>query len=342
MKKIWFCTVFAFTLSLTFVGTATSETTKIRFAENWILNGTNIPEYVAQEKGWYAQEGLGLTINRGFGAADTFKRVEAGSLDIGLGVMVSVALGRGQGAKVKIIQLVMATSPYGLAYLKGIGINKPKDLDGRRVAIPGGSSVLQFWPAFAKKNGIDMKKNQLINMGPGSLGKALAHNRVDAVDSYLSSLPVHKRAAAQQGREVGFFLWSDYGLSDMYGGTFIARDDTIQERPQIIQKFVRATIRGSRHAHLNPKEAVDIFIKYNPGRNRKQVEAEWKAMKILSFDENTKTDGYGAVNKGKMERALQLIEKYIGLKDKSVKAGDLYTNQFVDKTPRQWRFFSAK
>ncbi|MFQ5913791.1 MAG: ABC transporter substrate-binding protein [Nitrospinota bacterium] len=314
-----------------------AERTKIRFAENWVLSGEHIGEFVALDKGWYSTEGVDIEIRRGHGAVDTFKRVTAGDLDIGRSVMVSVALGRAQGAKAKIVQMAMHISPYGLAYLKGVGIKKPKDLEGRMVAIPSGSSVLQFWPAFAKVNGINLKKTPIIHMGPAALVPSLASAKVEATDAWLNSLPAFEEAAAQQGHQVGFFLWSDFGLSDMYGAAFVASDATIQKRPEMVQKFVRATVRGISWALANPKGAVDIFMKHNPGRKRSIIEAQWKYMQRLSLDDHFKKEGMGYVNSEKMVRALKLVEQYVGLKN-PVKAEDLYTNGFVSNVPREWRF----
>lgn len=313
------------------------EKIPIRFAENWVLAGEHIPEFIALEKGWYAAEGIEIEIRRGHGAVDTFRRVAAGDLDIGRSVLVSVALGRATGAKVKVVQVSMQTSPYGLAYLEGIGISKPKDLEGRKVGIPAGSSVLQFWPAFAKVNGIDPAKVTILNIEAAALPPSLAAQSVDAVDSWLSSLPAFEDAAEQNRRKVGFFLWSDYGLGDMYGAAFVASEETLEKKPAMVEKFVRATIRGHAYALANPKEGVDIFLKHNPGRSRDMTERQWKAMERLSRDENFGREGLGSSNPAKMEKALELIRTYVGLKA-PVAAKDLYTNAFVERVPREWRF----
>ncbi|MBI2881950.1 MAG: ABC transporter substrate-binding protein [Candidatus Tectomicrobia bacterium] len=314
-----------------------AEKTQIRFAENWVMSGEHIGEFVALEKGWYTAEGVDIEIRRGHGAVDTYKRVTAGDLDVGRSVMVSVALGRAQGAKAKIVQVTMHTSPYGLAFLKGVGIEKPKDLEGRKVAIPSGSSVLQFWPAFAKVNRIDLQRTPIIHMGPAALVPSLAAGKVEATDAWLNSLLAFEEAAVQQGRQIGHFLWSDYGLSDMYGSAFVASDDTVAKRPQLIQKFIRATVRGTSWAFENPKEGVDIFMKHNTTSKRSIIEAQWKYMKRLSFDGHTQQEGLGHVNAGKIARALKLVDQYVGLKT-PVKAEDLYTNEFISNVPREWRF----
>ena len=324
-------------VGLGFGSVSGAEKVKIRFAESWVLSAENIGEFVALDKGWYAEEGIDITIRRGHGAADTFKRVAAGELDIGRSVLVSVALGRGTGAKVRIVQVIMHTSPYGLAYLEGIGVSRPKDLEGRKVGIPAGSSVLQFWPAFAKVNAIDPGKVTILNIEAAALPPSLAAHSVDAVDSWLVNLPAFEDAAAQTGRKVGYFLWSDYGLKDMYGAAFVASEETIEKRAAMVEKFVRATIRGQAYALAHPKEAVEIFVKHNPGRSEPMTGRQWKTMERLSRDEQFAREGLGFANPEKMEKALDLIRTYVGLKA-PVDAKDLYTNAFVERAPREWRF----
>ena len=311
--------------------------TKVRVAMSWVLAGDSVPEFVALEKGFFAAEGIKTTIQRGHGAVDTLKRVAAGELDLGSSVLVSVALGRASGMKAKIIKVSMHTSPYGLAYMKGIGINQPKDLEGKKVAIPIFSSVLQFWPAFAKVNGIDRSKVEMINLKPALLGTSLASGLVHAVDSWLTSLPPKEAAARKMGKEAGFFLWSDYGLSDMYGASYVAREDTIANKPEMLQKFINASIRGLVYAHQHPKESVEIFLKHNAAASRSLTDQQWKYMKRLSTDENFKKEGFGYVNAGKMDKAMKLIRTYVGLK-KPVAAQGVYTNQFVERVPRKYRF----
>ncbi|MBI2881437.1 MAG: ABC transporter substrate-binding protein [Candidatus Tectomicrobia bacterium] len=314
-----------------------AERVKIRFAESWVFGGDHVGEFAALGKGWYAEEGAGIDISRGYGGADSYKRAAAGSVDIARTSMLSAVLGRAAGAKVKGVQISMHTSPFGLAYLKGIGIEKPKDLEGRRVAIPSGSSVYQFWPAFAKVNGIDVKRVAIVHMSPAVLTASLASHTVDASDSWLTSLPGFQAAVAQKGREVGHFLWSDYGLTVMYGAGFVASDDTIAKRPEMVQKFVRATARGIAWALQNPDAAVDIFMKYNADRDRSIIAAQWKYMKRLSVDEFFQKNGLGYIDPEKMARSIELTDKYIGLKS-PVKAEDVYTNEFIAKVPREWRF----
>ena len=311
--------------------------TKVRVAMSWVLAGDSVPEFVALEKGFFAAEGITTTIQRGHGAVDTLKRVAAGDLDLGSSVPVSIALGRASGTKAKIIKISMHTSPYGLAYMKGIGINKPKDLEGKKVAIPIYSSVLQFWPAFAKVNGIDRSTVEMINLKGSLLGTSLASGMVHAVDSWMTSFPPKAAAAKKMGKEAGFFLWSDYGLSDMYGAAFVAREDTIANKPEMLQKFLNANIRGMVYAHQHPKESVEIFLKHNAAASRSLTAQQWKAMKHLSTDKNFKKEGFGYVNAGKMERAMKLIRTYVGLKNPVV-TKDTYTNQFIERVPKKYRF----
>lgn len=314
-----------------------AEKTKLRFAECWILTAQYLPTIVAAAKGFYAEEGLDVPVERGFGSGDNFKRVAAGSLDVACSSMAGVVVGRAAGAKAKVALVTMHTPPFGLAYRKGAGIQTPKDLEGKKVAIPGGSSILQLWPAFTKATGIDPQKVQVLNLEPAVLAPSLAAGAVDAADSWLTSLPAFLRAGEAKGEGIGFFLFSDYGLRDLYGAVMVAQDAMITSRPQDLRGFVRATLRGLAYALENREESLGFVGKLVPAADPKQFGVQWDYTLPLFFDEYFEKNGMGFAEEKKVRAGLEMMKTYMGLKGE-VQPGETYTNQFVEGVPREWRF----
>lgn len=310
---------------------------KVVLAENWVLSGEHVGDFSALANGFYKDEGLDVTIERGFGAIDTLKRVATGSADFGRSTSVALVMGRAAGTPAKIIEVVMQTSPYGFAYITGKGINSPKDLAGKKIGIPSGSSTLQFWPAYAQKIGVDPSKSEIVNMDAAALVPSLAAGAVDAADSWLSSLPAFESAAESRRLKAGFMLWSDSGLTATYGSSHTASDKMIKDRPDVIRKFVRGTLRGHAWAIENPQKAIDNFMKLNPDRQRKMIEDQWRYTVQLSTDEYFEKNGLGYIEPAKMKEAVELIDKFVGLKA-PVKPEDTYTNEFFKDLPKEWRF----
>ena len=108
---------------------------KVSLAVDWILNGTHAGYFIAQEKGFYKEKGLDVSISRGFGSGDTIKRVATGSVDFGIADTGAVIAARSNDdIPVRIVAMVYDKATLGLIYLKQSGITKPKDLEGRTIA----------------------------------------------------------------------------------------------------------------------------------------------------------------------------------------------------------------
>ena len=177
-----------------------------------------------------------------------------------------------------------------------------------------------------------------VNMGGSALAPSLASGIVDAATGWLVNIPAFAKAAAQAGKKgrVGYFLWADYGLQ-LYGSVVISSDKVIQSDPDLVRRYTRAAMRGYTYAIDHPKEAIDAFLKYNLGRSRKVIEAEWKFVVALTFDELFKKNGLGYADAGKMKSAVGLVRDHLGLKG-PLNSRDTFTNKFIEATPRAWRF----
>ncbi|MBI3077819.1 MAG: ABC transporter substrate-binding protein [Deltaproteobacteria bacterium] len=311
--------------------------TKVVYHENWIIAGEHVGDFAALELGFFREEGLNVEINRGFGAVDTLKLVATGRIHFGRSVALSVILGRPTGIRARMVKMMMHKSPYGLAYIQGRGIRNPKDLEGKKIAIPAASSVLQLWPAFAQVAGVDRAKVQILNMDPGGLPASVAAGSVDASDSWLTSLPAFEDAAQKVGQKAAIFLWAEYGLKEIYGSAVVASDETIATQPDLVRRFVRAVSRGHAWAIEHPKAAIDHFMKRNPDRNRQLVERQWRYTVDLSFDGLSEKQGLGVMDVPKLRGLIDLVQKYLELKGK-VTAEEIATNGFVQDLPAGVRF----
>ena len=102
---------------------------------NWIPHALHYGIYVAKEKGWYKSAGIDLDIQRGYGSGDTVKRVATGAAAFGLADAASVIVGRAQGLYTKLVAMIMDRPADAVYFIKGSGIAKPKDLEGRRIGL---------------------------------------------------------------------------------------------------------------------------------------------------------------------------------------------------------------
>jgi NitT/TauT family transport system substrate-binding protein len=298
----------------------------ITFQLDWIAYGRHAPYYVALEKGFYATNGLDVTIQQGTGVADGMRNLAAGKSHFNFNDIGSmIAIRSREGVKIKAVACMYQHSPHTMFFLKNKGINSPKDIEGRTIGSPSGTSPKVMFPAFASANGIDQSKIQWISTDPNSMNALLMAHRADSVITYIFTLPVLENAA-QNGDEVGYFTYSDYG-ADFYANAILGMEDYIAQNPDTVRAFTTATVKGFEYTLANPAEAVSIMMKYQPQLNEQIALKEIPLLQKLSaIDAETK--GFGGMTLEKMARTEELTARCLNLTERLAPA-DLFTNEFL-------------
>src|SRR5215216_4386277 len=151
----------------------------VSFRLNWYLGGLHVPFYYGKEKGYYAAEGIDLTINEGRGSANTVQVVAAGSDTFGLADSSSVIATAAKGADIKSVMSLLNSTGFSVVSLASTGIKTPKDLEGKRLAVSPGDPLGQLFRALAAHNKLDMSKISLVQVDPAAKVVAVLEKRVD-------------------------------------------------------------------------------------------------------------------------------------------------------------------
>ena len=318
--------IFAFGLSLHQVLPSVAAE-KVSFFLNWIPIGYHVGYFVALEKGYYAREGLEVTITRGKGSGDTSKRVGLGTAEVGLADAGAVVLARGKGLKVKLIGAFFERSPMCIFVLKGSGIQNPKDLSGRSLAGPLASAPRVVFPAFAAANGIPLDSIKWVTVPPAAQVPTLVTKKADGIPSFITSRPAYDKAASGKGMQIHAIRYADHGL-DIYGLTLIAGDALLGANPSLVKKFLRASYEGIRWANEHPSEAMKLLLKRHPALNFALASKTWELAQELVVTPTAREKGFGYLAAEKIKLTRDTIVKY--QKAKGVPAsGDLYTNELL-------------
>jgi NitT/TauT family transport system substrate-binding protein len=300
---------------------------KVTLKLNWVPGGDHCFYYVAKEKGFFKQNGLDVSIERGQGSGDTVKRVELGTVDVGLADTGTLAVARSKGAKVKVIAMIYSNSPNGIKTRKETGIKGPKDLVGRKVGVPAGDAQRVLWPALAAANGIDMEKVRLINIKPGAKAQSLAAKRVDAVFDWIVGNTQYWIAGLDQEKLV-VLPWAKFGVNP-YGNALMASEKTIKERPDMLKRFLDAAMKGWAWSIEHPEEAVDIFVKSHP--EVPHLAAMIRFVNDISNLVDVKAaqeHRLGWVKPGRMQETVDNINKHFKVA-KGVTAEEMYTTDLL-------------
>jgi NitT/TauT family transport system substrate-binding protein len=242
----------------------------VRMGWKFAQGGHYAPYFLAKEKGFYADEGLDVSIAEGNGSGSTTTAIANGTDKIGIGIDAgTMASAVGQGAPVKMIAGIIKRSQIAVLSLDKNNIKQPGDLVGKRVGIPPGSSQAQIWPAFLKANNLDPKSITQVNIDANAMAASLLQGQIDA---YLSLAFAQVPIIEAQGAKASEILFADYGANTLSEG-IIASDKTIKDEPDLLKRFVRASLKGYAYSMDHPDEAIQAGMKSHPEADPKVVRA---------------------------------------------------------------------
>ena len=253
---------------------------KVTFVTDFGYNGRHAYYFVALEKGYYARQNLDVAIVRGQGSADAVKQVAAGTAQIGFADAAAVILGRGNDQiPTRLVAMVYAKPPHAVYVLKDSGIAKPKDLEGKKLADTAFSAVPKLFDAYAKAAHIDAGKVTWLVATSDALPAMLTTGRADGIGQFIVGEPLLAKSAAP--KEIFALSYADAGL-DLYGNGIIASDGLLKSNPDLVRRFVTATMQGLKDAIADPRGAGTIMNKHHREVDADIAAAETKIVGTLT------------------------------------------------------------
>lgn len=248
--------------------------TAIAFQLNWVAGGANAGFSAAVQQGYYKAAGLDVKVVEGNGSGNTAQLVASGRSQLAYADAVAVSQLIAKGAPMKILSTVYQSNPNAVLALKKTGIKSIKDLIGRKVGVPSGSSQTTMLPLFLKANGLKDTDVNLINMPPTSMVPSLLQGQVDAI---LGSIDAYQIQLESQGAELDVYRFADYGVPTVSTSIF-ASNDYIKDNPEVVKKFIAASLKGWSFALDNPTQTVKDIKTTFPNVNEKLAASELAAI----------------------------------------------------------------
>jgi NitT/TauT family transport system substrate-binding protein len=222
----------------------------------WSHNAQFAGLYAAAQNGYYKAEGLAVTFVEGGPAGGQIDSVLAGSAQFGIVAADVLLVARSQAKNVKAVAVVYRRSPRVYIALAKSGITRPKDFVGKTIAVNKAAQ-----PAFAalmNRVGIPAGSYTVVQSTPDM--EQLYSGAVQVRSVYLVNEVLAARAA---GYEVNVIYPDDYGVHN-YGDVIVAPDELIASNPDLVLRFVRATLQGWTYAVEHPADMGPMVAKYTP------------------------------------------------------------------------------
>ena len=304
------------------------DETQLKFALDWLIGGRHAGWFVALDKGFYAAEGLDVSITRGFGLDDGLRKLVTGEADINFNdVGLAMLFRQRDNVPIKAIAVLYGRHPGMVFTLKKYNIKAPKDLEGKTLTESPGSVTYQLFPAFAKLAGFDPNTVKWVIVPPDAKMQLMLAGKAEGTLFYSMQLPVLEKATADTGG-VNTLAFGDY--LQIYSNGVLVNDRLIAEKPEALRKFLRASIRGWLYAFNNKDEAAQIVVKHQPLLDLNVTKSEIGIVEGLAMTPEAKQHGFGYMDEAKMLETRDLVFRLNDAKG-SLDLEKAYTNNLLPK-----------
>ncbi len=290
--------------------------TNIAFTLDWRFEGPAAGFFLAQDRGYFEEEGLTVTIDTGAGSVEAIPRVATGTYQMGFGDINSLIkfLDQDPGADVKAVMMVYDTPTFSVVGRRSLGVTEdPKSLEGKRLGAPPPDGAFAQWPAFVDVAGIDTSDITIESIGFPVREPMLAQGEVDAVFGFAFSVILNLKAQGVAADDIVPILMAENGL-DLYGNAILVNTDFAEQNPEAVRGFLRALAKGFRDAVQDVEAGVDGVLQRNEILNR-DVEIERLTM-ANEMNINTayvQEHGMGGIDMERLGRAFEQLTTSMGL-----------------------------
>lgn len=299
--------------------------TEVSIQLAWTPNIEYSPFFMAEEKGFFAAEGLKVTIRSG-GYDDqgnyisATEQVASGKADFGITDGTDLLVSRAAGKPIVAIASLFQRHPNAYASLADKNIVRPQDLVGKTVMVPPKGKILLL--ALLASQGIDPAEVNIVDRTDFSINP-LVKGEADVIDVFITNESVQLQA---EGHKFNQMLSADYGI-DSYPNIIFTTEDTIKNRPQVVEGFVRATVKSIEAVIANPQEAAKLAVSRNPELTIEAQEMGMQAALPLLTPADAKP---GMMTAQTWEfTANMLLEQ--GLLQQMPELSQVYTLEFLNK-----------
>jgi NitT/TauT family transport system substrate-binding protein len=303
----------------------TEVPTPVTLQLQWVTQAQFAGYYIALDKGWYAEEGIDLTIIPGGPDQDPVNLVVSGTRDFGTGLLADLAVAVQEGKQVIGIAQIQQSNGLLLVSKASSGVQTPKDLRGKRVSVWLGSWETQF-NALMSQQSISSEDFSLVSQGYGVT--PFLNDEVDVASamSYNEYYTILESGIRRE--DLNIINYANFGL-DFPGDTLFTSRALLEQNPDLCVRMVRASLRGWQYAIEHPEEAVDSVLKHD--QTGVQTRAHQMSM-MTEISKLTLTAGgtLGYSDAAALQKTLDTLMQFNILKD-SVQPADVITNEIWQK-----------
>ncbi len=288
----------------------------------WVHQAQFAGFYAADKEGFYADETIDVALKPGGPdrpVADLTADLVDGQTDFAIVGGDHLLAARARGEPVVAIAVIFQRNPYVYASLEGSDIERPQDLVGKKVMIAPGAEIQH--QALLRKLGVapaDIEEIPFV--------RDVSPLTTDQIDAHMVYRTGTGLAFDETGYEMNWLWVEDYGIH-LYADTLITREGLIRRDPDLVERFLRATLKGWRYAIENPEKAVDLTLEYDPALTRDRQARMMAAQTPLIHTGDAKI---GWMDRGVWDGMAQILLQ-AGIMAEPIDVAEVYTMEFLNE-----------
>ena len=307
-------------------GGGDADKVSVKLALDWYPNSNHLGLFIAQEKGYFEDENLDVTLYTPVDPSTVLQTVGSGKDDFGISYQPDVLLARAQGVPVVSVAGMVQHPLNSVVTLKSSGITRPSELIGKKVGYPGIPTNEPLLETMLRYDGASgLGDVELVNVG-FDLAPALLSGRVDAV---VGAYWTHESILLEnEGHPVNIMRMEEWGVPDYYELVLVTSEEMIQDRPDVAERFMRAIRRGYQDAVADPQAGVDVLLDANKDEIDEKIERPGADLLVPLW--KTESADFGQQDAARWENFTRWMQE-AGLLGEDVKSGDAFTDKFEGK-----------
>jgi len=305
---------------------------KVTLRINWSYYGIHAAFIYGIEQGIYAKHNIDLTVKQGNGSGNAVKLVANKDSDFAYGSNGALINNANGGAPVVAVASIDASGTDAVLCRPDSGIKTFADLKGKTIMTTAGAGVNNYFPVALANQGMTEKDVKLTNVAESALVTSYLKNLAPCILAGIDDKPA--QIEQEGGQPPVIFAYSDYGVAQP-GYVIVAHNDMVKNQPDLVQRFVTATLESVQACADNRDACVKALVDYNSqladtqDMVRKQLDV---SLGILNSP-NNKEKCLGENVPADWANVIDLQKKYLAF-ETTMTADQFYTNQFIPCAPK--------
>jgi NitT/TauT family transport system substrate-binding protein len=309
---------------------AKADDAKIRFTAGWSFQGNHSYMLRALQAGYFKEEGVDVTVSRGFGSARTPVDIAAGVFDLGFSEVITALkfISENPSSDVVIVAILDDSNQAAMTVRADGPIKTAKDIEGHTLGSPEADAGRQLFPVYAKFAGIDVKKVTWVTIAPELRESLLVQKRVDGITGNASSTVFNLKRLGIDIPQQKIFSYREGGLN-LYQGCYVASRKFAEQNSSAMKKALSGLLRAYVEYVRDPTESIKVLKSVEPLTD---VALETERVKFLKdfmpIGKTMREHGISAVEPDRLDLCISTTEEVYNLPKRLTKER-VYTDAYL-------------